>query len=266
VADVPVTECVEEQRVSESTDEWSEPYAGVRRLERVDPGAPLRIHAVKLDLSTPGLSLVVTRPEDRGMKTSAFAEQYSAAIAVNGGFFDVSNHDPIGLTMGEGELWEDSRDREAYGYVAIGDDNRIALSAPSELLDEPEEWMAHIVSGQPVLVQEGEIAVNQGENDAPPRHPRTALGLSEDGETLILAVVDGRWPGESHGMTLAETAELMRELGAYHALNLDGGGSATLYIEAEGGVVNRPSDGDERQVSNHLGVRIEDTTPEDNGN
>ncbi len=258
LADGAATEPGADSATIETTDTWTEPYPGVRRLERIDPDGPLRVHVVSIDLTAPGLSLVVTRPDDRGIQTSTFAGKYNAVIAVNAGFFDVSNHDPIGLTMGEGEVWEDSRDRESYGYVAMGGDNRVVLSTPSELLDKPEEWMTHIVSGRPVLVDGGEIVVSRNGDDPPPRHPRTALGLSEDGETLILAVIDGRWPGESHGMTLEETAGLMLELGAHQALNLDGGGSTTLYIEAEGGVVNRPSDGEERHVSNHLGVRIEE--------
>ena len=46
------------------------------------------------------------------------------------------------------------------------------------------------------------------------------------------------------------------DFGVSDAINLDGGGSTALYIEGEGGVVNRPSDRFERVVANHLGVRI----------
>ena len=62
--------------------------------------------------------------------------------------------------------------------------------------------------------------------------------------------VDGRQPGCSVGMTLAELASLMRELGCSDALNLDGGGSTTLWTR--GAVVNRPSDGQERAVADGL--------------
>jgi hypothetical protein len=48
----------------------------------------------------------------------------------------------------------------------------------------------------------------------------------------------------------------MREMGAWRALNLDGGGSTTMYIANRGGVVNHPSDGCCRVVSNHLGIEI----------
>ena len=92
------------------------------------------------------------------------------------------------------------------------------------------------------------------------RHPRTAAGVTRDGRTLLLVVVDGRQPGWSAGATLVELADLMRGLGAWTALNLDGGGSSALWWrapgEAEGRIRNRPSDGHVRPVANALGVRV----------
>jgi hypothetical protein len=92
------------------------------------------------------------------------------------------------------------------------------------------------------------------------RHPRTAAGVTRDGRTLLLLVVDGRQPAWSAGATLIELADLMRELGAWTALNLDGGGSSAFWWrspdETEGKVRNRPSDGYVRPVANALGVRI----------
>ena len=61
------------------------------------------------------------------------------------------------------------------------------------------------------------------------RAPRTALGIRADG-SLLLVTVNGRNPGISVGMTLEELAELMIELGAVDAMNLDGGGSTTMVI------------------------------------
>jgi exopolysaccharide biosynthesis protein len=69
--------------------------------------------------------------------------------------------------------------------------------------------------------------------------------------TWVLVVVDGRQPQLSRGMTLQELAGLMSSLGCGDALNLDGGGSSTLYIQ--GSVVNSPSDaGIERPVSDAI--------------
>jgi hypothetical protein len=86
------------------------------------------------------------------------------------------------------------------------------------------------------------------------RHPRTAIGFSRDSSTLFLLTVDGR-SENSGGMTLVELASVMRELGAWQAMNFDGGGSTTMVVD--GRVVNRPSDKEgEREVGNALLVVI----------
>jgi hypothetical protein len=81
------------------------------------------------------------------------------------------------------------------------------------------------------------------------RHPRTAIGFSQDSTKLYLVAVDGRQK-HSAGMTLYELADLLLKIGAYYGLNLDGGGSTTMVIKDS--VVNSPSDGTERAVSNGL--------------
>lgn len=112
----------------------------------------------------------------------------------------------------------------------------------------------HILAGGPRLLSQGQLQLTTVDERFQPdvaqgRAPRTAVGISAEGG-VILAVVDGRQPAHSVGLTLPETAEFMRELGALSALNLDGGGSSTMVIEGE--VVNRPSGGHERPVSNAL--------------
>jgi hypothetical protein len=91
------------------------------------------------------------------------------------------------------------------------------------------------------------------------RHPRTAAGLDRERKTLVLAVVDGRQPGYSEGVSDRELAELMQELGCADALNLDGGGSSVMILrdgEGPARIVNRPSDlGGPRPVPVLLGVR-----------
>ena len=86
------------------------------------------------------------------------------------------------------------------------------------------------------------------------RHPRTAVGFSRDSSMLYLFAVDGR-SENSGGMTLTELAAMMRTLGAWDALNFDGGGSTTMVIG--GAAVNKPSDPTgERAVGNALMVVI----------
>lgn len=88
------------------------------------------------------------------------------------------------------------------------------------------------------------------------RQPRTAFGVSQDGKTAILMVVDGR--GESIGATHAEMAALMRSYGAYEALHLDGGGSSTMVAKTVDDTVpqlkNVPSDKAQRKVIASVGV------------
>jgi exopolysaccharide biosynthesis protein len=92
------------------------------------------------------------------------------------------------------------------------------------------------------------------------RHPRSSVGISRNGRYLILMAIDGRQAGYSDGASTGETAEWMRKLGAFNALNLDGGGSTALAIEGPDGapvVLNRPCGpppGLERRVANHFGV------------
>ena len=87
-------------------------------------------------------------------------------------------------------------------------------------------------------------------------HPRTAVGIDADGRKLLILVVDGR-SAVSRGYTMVELADMMTALGAENAINLDGGGSSTMYSRnGTGGmaIVNEPSDGNERQVANAFGV------------
>lgn len=88
------------------------------------------------------------------------------------------------------------------------------------------------------------------------RQPRTALGISQDGNKLLLMVVDGR--GTSIGATHDEMVTLMKEYGAYNAMHLDGGGSSTMVAETadedELSVKNTVSEGTPRKIMTALGV------------
>jgi len=101
------------------------------------------------------------------------------------------------------------------------------------------------VGGGPVLLRDGKPA---GWSSQPKRHPRTVLGWNDD--DFFLVVVDGRQESLSVGMTYPELASLMQRYGCRHAMNLDGGGSSTLWLG--GRIMNSPSDGRPRSVANSL--------------
>jgi hypothetical protein len=116
---------------------------------------------------------------------------------------------------------------------------------------------AMIIGGWPRILRDGENVAGESatlegtlSRNAESRHPRTAVGFSRDSSTLFVLTVDGR-SENSGGMTLVELASVMRELGAWQAMNFDGGGSTTMVVE--GKVVNHPSDKEgERAVGNAL--------------
>lgn len=108
------------------------------------------------------------------------------------------------------------------------------------------EWQRaySILGGGPQLIKSGKIAITHveeqmAENFATERHPRTAIGKTAGGQ-LLMVTVDGRQPKISVGMSLYSLADLLRELDAVEAINLDGGGSSTMVVNQR--VVNSPSD------------------------
>jgi len=119
----------------------------------------------------------------------------------------------------------------------------------------------NLISGFPELVIEGRAytcpdptgGCFPDRGDMLARHPRTAIGLSSDRRTVFLVVVGGRGRRASVGADGQELAWLMAQLGAWQALNLDGGGSSTMWLRGTG-IINSPSDGSERSVLNHVGV------------
>ncbi len=114
-----------------------------------------------------------------------------------------------------------------------------------------------VIGGWPRILHDGnnvagDAATVEGtiSRNAEARHPRTAVAYSRDKRVLWLYVVDGRSTA-SVGMTLIEMADALKKLGAWEAINFDGGGSTTMVID--GAMVNVPSDPTgEREVGNAL--------------
>lgn len=147
----------------------------------------------------------------------------------------------VAREAGAGEVLITARDEQVRAELLQarpGDRVEITLQTPP--FTEP---VLQAVGGSHLLVRGGEVVREDNV-----RHPRTAVGYN-DGE-IILATVDGRQPGWSVGMTMAELARLMQRLGCLEAVNLDGGGSTTAW--AQHVVLNRPSGGAQRPVANAL--------------
>lgn len=134
-------------------------------------------------------------------------------------------------------------------YVNVGDKISVdVVSAPDYKKIETA------VGGGGILVRDG-VAQTEFSHNVTGRNPRTVIGLDKTGTQVTLLVLDGR-RFDARGMTQAELAELMVELGCYTALNFDGGGSSLMAIEDRGDIVtaNIPSDGTARKVTNSVGI------------
>jgi hypothetical protein len=149
--------------------------------------------------------------------------------------------------------------RERLGQLAVGDrlDVTVALDPAWDDLG-----VTQIIGGGPRLVRDGRLEIT-GEEELfrddilVGRAPRTAIGITDD-QKLLLVTVNGRQPNISVGMTLEELGNLLIELGAIQAMNLDGGGSTTMVIRDF--VLNLPSDGKERPVGNAIVVVAGDSS------
>lgn len=111
------------------------------------------------------------------------------------------------------------------------------------------------IGGGSIILKDGELSLTN--INIKGAHPRSGIGVSKDGKELMLVTIDGR-DTSFKGVSQEMFGYILRELGAYNALNLDGGGSTTMATKPEGEknatVVNKPSDGGERRVVNGVGV------------
>ncbi|MGH3133551.1 MAG: phosphodiester glycosidase family protein, partial [Gaiellaceae bacterium] len=156
---------------------------------------------------------------------------------------------PVGIAPGTAVL-------VARGGAAarLREEAPVGTTVTVRLILQPD-WatVSDAIGGGPLLVRDGAPVYRANEafttSQLAPRGPRTAVAQREDGSLLFVAT-DGRQPGYSVGMTNFELARTLVRLGAVRGMALDGGGSSTLAFE--GTVLNRPSQGRERSVSNAL--------------
>lgn len=232
--------------------DWTTVAPGVS-YQHFHDGA-MDIHVSRVDLTSEAIRVMVTRESDEGLRVSDFAKKNNAVVAINGDYFDKSMR-PVGLSVGDCGPWADSHDTGREGVVAVGGD-KAAIYTQSAVMDPPDPWITAAISGWPMLVRDchaltsAELPGSDAFTRSP--HARTALGLSADGRTLYLVVADGR-RADAPGLTLGQLgAWMQQQLGVCAAINLDGGGSTAMWVGDR--IVNRPSDGSERRVGNHLAV------------
>jgi exopolysaccharide biosynthesis protein len=261
------------------------PYETVRyQFERVTAPVPQKIYVASIDLTPKNVDVRVSRggedPDGPGkwetmlMRPTKIADREGFDVVINGDFFaHLSGKDAegeaalkefkagipasvSGPAVTDGELWGPAEKKRAA--FMIDGDKRMAVAK----VKEPPADARQVIAGSDVIVKDGKNVAPEPSagSFAKGPHPRTAVGIADDGKTLVLVVIDGRKPGQAVGMSLKETAEVMLKYGCTDAVNLDGGGSSMMGIRdprtGQMKIVNQPSDGRERAVGNVLGVRV----------
>ncbi len=279
----------EASAVTITSQSESQPFPGVQVIEGETSSPNTDFYAAFVSLCNDYVHVDASEAIN-SQSSGQWASSQGAQLAVNGDFY---SWDDFGLhvygdAVGGGQRWPSERTGrdshysdqwfyQRYGWIAFGDD--FAEYSNTEWIKERWEdygadqgWSPKsvtssipdgtqaLISGFPQLVVEGnpiecsspsDSSCFPDRGDMSDRHPRTAMGLSEDRNTFILVVVDGR--GSSAGMYGMELADLMHQLGAHTAFNLDGGGSSQMWVEGQG-TINDPSDGSPRSVPNSWGV------------
>lgn len=243
-----------------------------RREFRRSP-RPVMVHTVAIDLTAPGLKVLVTpgnqqsiESETTARTTSEFLQEFRLQLAVNASFFhpfrEVTAWDyypasgervgVVGQAIATGV--EYSLPLAQWPVLCISAAQQAQISTAVQC---PAGTM-QAVAGNRVIVKDGKaIEAIEAADDRP--YARTAVAVDATGQRLWLIVVDAKQWRYSEGVTLAELAEMAIGLGADRALNLDGGGSTTLVMGTAKGVqlLNAPVHTKipmrERPVANHLG-------------
>lgn len=258
---------------------WSPPesnrqtlYDGVvyQRLARSQPRLMVA-HVLIIDLRQAGIQFLVTPGDPEKARplaartASQFLEDFELQATINGDVFSpwYSNHPldffpssgdrvaPLGFSASQGSVYAFGNNKSPTLYISKTNQAQFN-TLPRKIYNA--------ISGTHMLVENGKLSADLGDyRDS--AQPRSAIGLDKAGKRLFLVVVDGRQPGYSEGIQLAELANLLIEVGVYQAMNLDGGGSSTLVVQGANGktqVLNSPIHtsipGRERPVANHLGV------------
>jgi exopolysaccharide biosynthesis protein len=258
---------------------------------------PNRYYIVTIDLTNPRVHIKVSRGGDDQKVTppwettllpvSDMAQRDGLAVAINGNFFASKSYELIfgrkvpyfvgnwtracGYAMNDGRLFSPTPLCVEWTSFVVARAGKVEIGKFHEL--PPDAWQ--VVSGVAQIITSGQdtaVPDTDGSTFAE-RAPRAVVAIDREGRTLFFLVCDGRRPDYSMGLTHHEIAQVLLKRGAWNALVLDGGGSATLVMRDSDGkvrLVSRPSDGHdllipisvERCVADALGVKIDPPGPQ----
>jgi hypothetical protein len=239
---------------------------------------PYSLHLITIDLTTPGIRAFATpgmptaeRGETTARTASKFLQEFNLQLAINANYFyPFREQSPwdfyprtgdrvklLGQAISNGAVYASAQ--TDWPALCLSQNNRARIVKTGEC---PADT-AQAVAGRDLLILNRDPVAPKSQPESDPPYSRTAVAVDRTGETLWLAIVDGKQPFYSEGITLAELTEIFKRLGVDAALCLDGGGSATLAVKtgSKPTVLNAPIHTKipmrERPVANHLGFYVQ---------
>jgi len=247
--------CIDSHSQTQGSSIW--------RLEIVSDSlynSPQRINLLRLHKEfRPDYRIDLAYSDSILLRTSSFAELHGALAAVNGSFFDMDeggsvcylekNDTVINLSRDSGINWGVADSIINAALILHKDSGLLIRSAmPWQYYEQSTQEDFVIISG-PLLLKDSLPQKLPHMSFTHKRHPRTCIAIT--GECIIFITIDGR-SEQAAGMNLIEVQEFLLSLGCVDALNLDGGGSTSMWI-SDRGIINVPSDKTgERPVANAL--------------
>lgn len=245
-----------------------------RREYRSTP-RPLMLHYATVDLNAPGIRVLATpgtpsteNDEFKARTTSEFLNEFKLQLALNANFFfpfrekapwdyypqSGDRVSAVGQAISNGTTY--STGESAWSALCFSASQQAQIAAKGQC----PMGTTQAVAGSNLLLSKGKInKILEGTADSDGLYSRTAVGIDQTGKKLWIVAIDDKQPLYSEGVTQEELAEILLKLGAYNALNLDGGGSTTLVQATSTGaeILNSPVHTKipmrERSVANHLG-------------
>lgn len=230
---------------------------------KLKKGATARVAQFELFGSRQSIQIITFNPRrfkmilvqtDELTKTSETATRYDAEFAINAGFWNVKQVVPATFLKIEGNvIMPQTEARElnrVNGLVAFGKRGIEVIECDTANYNQSSAPYANVIASGPVLIDNGKQFNYPNNGGFFGRHPRSLIGRTKKG-TVVMVTIDGRFKGEAEGMTIEELVKISQWLGLEDALNLDGGGSSTLWTK-QYGIINNPCD---NRTYDHEGER-----------
>ena len=218
-------------------------YASIPQLYQ----GPQSISLIEID-PVAGLKVGVA-VSDKMKETSKIASEYNAIAAINGSYFDMKRGNSVCFLKADRQIIDTTMQSEfklrVTGAINVRKGKIKLIPWSKQIEKEYEGETGMVLASGPLMLKDGQICDwnSCGANFIRTKHPRSAVATTKEGKILLITV-DGRFPEQAEGVNIPELAHLIRILGGEDALNLDGGGSTTLWLSgaSDDGVVNYPCD------------------------